>query len=146
MWSTGSMESESTMTPTQCDTLHREHRDWRAENDLWRDQLRTWEYELYLVKTEAATLVEKLGRFEQDLATLASAIHSDNEQLSRHEHELSLCAANPTNVAAINPSLEHVREAKRHAEQQIKYEAAKACHCNVMIHWKSLMKALSGIA
>jgi hypothetical protein len=121
--------------------MHQDHLAWKSGNDLWRDQLRTWEYDAFKAKETVPRVLKEIENHEQALAQHAAAIRLYEQQVLEHEH--AICSQEegggdaPTAMAAA-----HGEEAARHREQSERYQTLKTRHHEIMKHWHALLKAL----
>ena len=128
------------MVPKHEETMHREHLEWKSENDLWLDEVRTWQFELYQVKSEAPRLQASLESHEKALAKQAEAIRTYKERLGKEEHILAMdqacCDEQPP------PDTRFAHEVELHQKESERHDRIKRHHRQVMKQWLKLMNVL----
>jgi multidrug resistance efflux pump len=122
--------------------MHQLHTQRRAENGLWRDEVRNWEYDLYNVRSQVPSLQADFVSHERALAEQATAIRNYNDQLTRQEHLLAAGVASQPECDA-ELQCRQAEEAELHRSETAHFERVKRHHYNVMKHWRALVKALN---
>jgi chromosome segregation ATPase len=122
------------------ETMHREHLAWKSENDLWLDEVRAWQYELYQVKSDARRLQASLESHEQALAAQAEAIREYKERIGKEERILAMDQACCDELPP--PDARFAQEAKLHQQALARHDRVKRHHRQVMKQWLKLMNVL----
>lgn len=131
------------MTSELRETLHNDHTAWRSESDLWRDEVRNWQHQLYEVKTDLTRLQSYIDAHEFALVDQAEAIRQYDERLSEHEHIVAKCSAGASCEDQPPMLCRHADEESLHQRQVERRDRIKQHHYRVMKNWRALMKALA---
>jgi hypothetical protein len=127
---------------TPIESQHADHQNWIRENALWRDEIRCWQHQLKTALKNLGTLHDAIKEQEKNLSVHAAAIRVCEQELGAHEHVLAI-ATQQGGQLPTTESLEHSREAARHAAQQHAHERLKQHHHKVMKQWNALVIALA---
>ena len=125
-------------------TMDRDHAEWHAENGLWRDEVRTWQWDVYRSKGALVDLRNNFEAYESELATYAAAICFYDEEIQAHEHEMAQqqLKSRPCDPP-LGPCEKHTHGAEHHVRQHQRHDALKDRHDRIMKHWHGLLKALA---
>jgi hypothetical protein len=130
------------MTTTTLANLHFDHKHWRNEILLWRDDLEEWR------KEQARLLADieiALGANVAGLKEHAGSIGSHEGHLLQHEHSISECerasTPRPDAVATIFTD-DHEEEAKRQEQLRQAHERMKRYHHRSMARLAAALQAL----
>lgn len=122
------------------ESMHHQHLEWKSENDLWLDEVRTWQFELYKVKSDAARLQANLENHERALAAQAEAIRVYKERIGKEERILA------TDQACCDkqllPDTRFAHEVELHQKESERHNRIKRHHRQVMKQWLKLMNVL----
>jgi hypothetical protein len=123
--------------------LHNAHREWNSENNLYRDEVRIWRYELYNMKTELSRLNVALDCHENCLAEHARGIREYARAISADEHIVAACpSATPCeDVPLLCSRIAH--EEQTHLKHADQHELLKQHHFEVLKRWRALVKSLN---
>ncbi len=122
------------------ETMHQQHLEWKSENDLWLDEVRIWQFELYQVKSDAPRLQANLENHERALAAQAEAIRAYKERIGKEERILATDQACCDEQAPPNARFAH--EVELHQKELERHDRIKRHHRQVMKQWLKLMNVL----
>lgn len=128
------------MVSKLAEPMHHQHLEWKSENALWLDEVRTWQFELYKVKSDAARLQANLENHERALAAQAEAIRAYKERIGKEERILAMdqacCDEQPS------PDTRFAHEVELHQKELERHDRIKRRHRQVMTQWLKLMNVL----
>ena len=130
------------MSNTSHIDMHQEHKRWRVEDDLWRDELAVWEREIDQAISDVPRLEKALRDHAGTLWQHAASIRLYEQEATYHEHELASYEQGeaPSDLVALAKS--HRREAKKHAEQYKTHDEIKKRQHVLMTKWRLRLPAL----
>jgi hypothetical protein len=128
------------MAEATISTMHHDHTLWASEVSEWRDDLRAWQQELGKAQAELIQLEKPLQDHAHTLRMHGSALRLYEQQFLGHEHTLADIDKKGSGNSV--GQHEHGQEADHQAQQREAHEQLKRHHHIVMVHWRSLLKAL----
>ena len=126
------------MTEAIVSTMHYDHALWANEVRAWRDDLRAWQDELSKAQAELIQLERPLQDHAHTLRRHGSTLRLYEQEFLGHEHALADIEKKGKSLG----QLERGQEADHQAQQREAHDQLKRHHQIVMVHWRSLLKAL----
>jgi hypothetical protein len=123
------------MSTTSHLEMHREHLRWRAQNDMWRDDLANWEREAQAALKALPKVEEILRKHLDGLRRHAAAIRINEQEFSAQEHALSEYERGDTGQELIELAKRFDRSNETITHQKEKHEKIKHRHYRLMTRW-----------
>lgn len=115
--------------------MHREHRRWQTQNDMWRDDLANWEHEVEAALRALPTVEHILREHLDALRRHAAGIRMNEQDFSAHEHALCQYEHGETGEELIELAKGFDRSAGNISWQKEKHEKLKHRHHALMARW-----------
>jgi hypothetical protein len=125
--------------------MHQEHARWRADNNLWRDDLAAWQKEVHDAIDQLPELEKAIERHAQLLQTHAASVRLYEQDAASHEHLLAEYERGESPEALIKLAQAHQEAAHQHAKQCESHEGLKNQQHRLMTKWRQLFTALSHV-
>lgn len=122
--------------------MHQEHVQWKSENELWREQVRSWEFETYKAIEDLPNLQKALRDYEQELERHAASLQLREQILNEHEHALSKFEQGDASSELVPLESDHSAERQKHEDHKRVHELKRSQHLQIMKDWRALLKAL----
>jgi hypothetical protein len=130
------------MTETTLSAMHSDHTLWASEVSEWREDLRAWQQELGKAQAELIQLEKPLQDHAHTLRMHGSALRLYEQEFLGHEHALADIETGGSSNSGGQLELQHGQEADHQVQQREAHKQLKRHHHIVMMHWRSLLKAL----
>jgi hypothetical protein len=123
--------------------MHREHAEWLAESNLWRDDMAIWEKEIDVAIGQIAELENALRRHSEMLKTHAASVRLYDQDPARHEHLLADYEKGEAPEALTELARAHHRSAEQHDKLRENHTGFKNRQHRLMTEWRQLFAALA---
>ena len=130
------------MSNTSHIDMHQEHKRWRMEDDLWRDELAVWEHESEQAIKDVPRLEKALRDHAEMLRKHAASIRLYEQDFVYHEHALASYEQGEAPSDLVELAQAHQTEAEKHVEQHKAHERIKKQQHALMATWRLLFTAL----
>ena len=122
--------------------MHREHLKWRAQNDMWRDDLANWESEVQSALKALPKIEEIFQKHLDALRRHAAAIRINEQDFNAHEHALSQYERGAPGEELIEFAKRFDQSMATIAHQKEKQQIMRR-HYTLMARWKMLIGSAS---
>jgi hypothetical protein len=123
--------------------MHQEHAQWRAESDLWRDDLAIWEAEIDDAIGQLPELAAALRRHNDMLKTHAASVRLYDQDPARHEHLLTEYEKGDAPESLVELAKAHEGAADQHEKLRDTHANFKNRQHRLMTKWRQLFIALA---
>ncbi len=122
--------------------IHREHFRWRAQNDMWRDDVALWETAVEEAIDQLPNLKKALHKHLDALRRHAAAIRLNEQEVNAHEHAISEYERGGAGEELIEMAKQFDHSAESVARQKHTHEELKRQHHDLMSSWHLLTSNL----